>query len=107
MKFIKCVLWFVKEYANVGIAVALFLLIALQIEKQYRTSINFENCIDQDWTFHYQIDNQGIDLKTNKVTDRESLEKIVALCTHVRSKALVAFNYFKGKTHRYIDEYPF
>ena len=36
MKIIKCILWFVKEYANVGIAIALFLLVGLQIEKQYR-----------------------------------------------------------------------
>ena len=105
-KFFKCALWFVKEYANVGIALALFMLIGLQIEKQYRATRYFENCISQDWTFHYQIKSQGIDLKTNKVTDREDLEKIVALCTRARSNGLVAFNYFKGKTHRYIDEYP-
>ena len=107
MKFFKCVLWAIKEYANVGIAIALFLLIGLQIEKQYRSTRFFENCITQDWTFHYQITGQGYDIKTKKVTDRENLEKIVALCTHVRNKTLVSYNYFKGKTHRYIEKYPF
>ena len=51
MKFLKCILWFLKEYATVGIAIALFLLIGLQIEKQYRSTRYFENCIAQDWAF--------------------------------------------------------
>ena len=106
MKFFKCVLWAIKEYANVGIAIALFLLIGLQIEKQYRSTRYFENCIAQDWTFHSRISSQGYDLKTKKVTDREDLERIAILCTKARTKTLVAFNYFKGKTHRYINEYP-
>ena len=107
MKFFKCVLWAIKEYANVGIAIALFLLIGLQIEKQYRSTRYFENCIAQDWTFHSQISSQGYDLKTKKVTDREDLEKIVALCTNVRRKAPLPFNYFKGRTHQYINDYDF
>ena len=106
MKFFKCVLWAIKEYANVGIAIALFLLIGLQIEKQYRSTRYFENCIAQDWTFHSHIDSQGYDLKTKEVTDREDLERIVSLCTKARNNALVSFNYFKGKTHRYMQEYP-
>ena len=67
MKFFKCVLWAVKEYANVGIAVALFLLIGLQIEKQYRSTRYFENCIAQDWTFHSMISGKGYDLNFEPV----------------------------------------
>ena len=105
MKFFKCVLWAIKEYANVGIAVALFLLIGLQIEKQYRSTRYFENCIAQDWTFHSQIGSQGYDLKTKKVTNTKDLEKIASICLTFRDKGVVAFNYFKGKTHRYINNY--
>jgi len=105
MKFFKCVLWAIKEYANVGIAIALFLLIGLQIEKQYRSTRYFENCIAQDWTFHSEIDSQGYDLKKKEVTDREDLEKIVYLCNEARKASVVSFNYFKGKTHRYINNY--
>jgi hypothetical protein len=46
MKFLKCALWFIKEYANVGIALALFILIGLQIEKQYRSERYFGNCME-------------------------------------------------------------
>ena len=107
MKFFKCVLWAIKEYANVGIAVALFLLIGLQIEKQYRSTRFFENCITQDWT------EQGFDIKTKYVNRSsfvkidEELETIVALCTNVRKKAPLPFNYFKGRTHQYINDYDF
>ena len=38
--------WFVKEY---GIAVALFLLIGLQIEKQYRSTRYFDNFVLIKW----------------------------------------------------------
>ena len=105
MKFFKCVLWAIKEYANVGIAIALFLLLGLQIEKQYRSTRYFENCIAQDWT------GQGFDIKTKNITRssfvkiNEELETVVALCTNVRKKAPLPFNYFKGRTHQYINDY--
>ena len=102
MKFFKCVLWAIKEYANVGIAIALFLLLGLQIEKQYRSTRYFENCIAQDWTFHSEI-SQGYDVK--KVANKEDLEIIVYLCNETRKASVIAFNYFKGKTHRYINDY--
>ena len=48
-KLFKCALWFVKEYTNVGIALALFMLIGLQIEQQYRSVRYFENCMEQSF----------------------------------------------------------
>jgi hypothetical protein len=48
-KFLKCALWLVKEYANVGIALALFMLIDLQIEQQYRSVRYFENCMEKSF----------------------------------------------------------
>ena len=103
MNFFNCVLWAIKEYAYVGIAIALFLLIGLQIEKQYRSTRYFENCIAQDWTFHDEIGSQGYDLKTKKVTDRDDLEKITWLCSETRKAFRITFNYFKGKTHKYMS----
>ena len=100
MKFIKCVLWFVKEYANVGIAVALFLLIGLQIEKQYRSTRYFDNCINQDWTVPAA---KNFHIKNKK----EDLDKIVAICTNIRKKAKVPFNHFKGRTYKYLKDYDF
>ena len=105
MIFLKCCTWFIKEYANVGIAFALFLLIGLQIEKQYRATRYLENCLSQDWTFHSKITSQGYDLKTKKVTNRKDLEQIVYLCSQARKASTVAFNYFKGMTHIYISKF--
>ena len=83
-KFLKCALWFVKEYANVGIALALFMLIGLQIEKQYRSVRYFGNCIkDTAWK------------KEIKYSEK------VETCTDVRSEGVAAFNYHKGVISKY------
>ena len=44
-QIIKCMGYFLKAYAGVGIAIALFMLVGLQIEKQYRGIRNMDNCI--------------------------------------------------------------
>ena len=98
MKIIKCILWLVKEYANVGIAIALFLLVGLQIEKQYRSIRYFDNCMNQTWK---------IGLKPiKKPYSEEDNEELASTCTQVRKASPSAFNHFKGKTHKYITEYP-
>ena len=98
MKIIKCILWFVKEYANVGIAIALFLLVGLQIEKQYRSIRYFDNCMNQTW----KIDQKPI----KKPYSEEENEELSYTCTEVRKASPSAFNHFKGETHKYITEYP-
>ena len=85
-KFLKCVLWFVKEYANVGIALALFMLIGLQIEQQYRSVRYFENCMEQSF---------------NK--DLKYYEK-VEHCSDVKSDDVSSFNYHRGITREYLKK---
>ncbi len=86
------------EYANVGIAIALFLLVGLQIEKQYRSIRYFDNCMNQTWK---------IGLKPiKKPYSEEDNEELASTCTQVRKASPSAFNHFKGKTHKYITEYP-
>jgi len=45
-QIIKCMGYFLKAYAGVGIAIALFMLVGLQIEEQYRGIRNMDNCIN-------------------------------------------------------------
>ena len=85
MKFLKCALWFVKEYANVGIALALFILIGLQIEKQYRSERYFGNCMEQTYK-----------------KDVKYYEK-VEHCADVKSDDVSSFNYHKGITREYVN----
>ena len=49
--------------------------------------------------------NMKVAAKTKKVTNTKDLEKIASICLTFRDKGVVAFNYFKGKTHRYINNY--
>ena len=98
MKIIKCILWFVKEYANVDKAIGLFLLVGLRIEKQYRSIRYFDNCMNQTWK---------IGLKPiKKPYSEEDNEELASTCTQVRKASPSAFTHFKGKTHKYITEYP-
>ena len=87
-KLLKCALWFAKEYANVGIALALFMLIGLQIEKQYRTERYIRNCIED----------------INRVYDLDYYEK-VAMCAQARSGNVAFFNYHRGKVSKYIEKF--
>ena len=86
--FLKCALWFPKEYANVGIALALFMLIGLQIEKQYRTERYIRNCIeDTNWV-------KGVDYYTK-------VDKFATL----RARSVPFFNYHRGRGSKYIQEF--
>ena len=87
-KFLKCVLWFVKEYANVGIALALFMLIGLQIEKQYRSERYIRNCIED----------------TSWVSSLDYYDK-VENCAEVRSGNVAFFNYHRGRVTKYIRDF--
>ena len=98
MKIIKCILWFLKEYANVGIAITLFLLVGLQIEKQYRSIRYFDNCMNQTWKIGLKPIKKPYSEKDN--------EELATTCTQVRKASPSAFNHFKGETHKYITEYP-
>ena len=84
MKFLKCALWLVKEYANVGIALALFILIGLQIEKQFRSERYFGNCMEQKFK--------------KDIKYYEEVEH----CTDAKSDNVASFNYHKGITRDYI-----
>ena len=87
-KFLKCALWFAKEYANVGIALALFMLIGLQIEKQYRSDRYIRNCIeDTNWV-------KGVDYYTK-----------VDKCATLRARSVPFFNYHRGRVSKYIEEF--
>ena len=41
-----------------------------------------------------------------KPYSEEDNEKLASTCTQVRKASPSAFNHFKGKTHKYITEYP-
>ena len=88
-KFLKCALWFVKEYANVGIALALFMLIGLQIEKQYRTERYIRNCIED----------------INRVYDSLNYYEKVEMCAQLRSGSVAFFNYHRGRVTKYIEDF--
>ena len=87
-KLLKCALWFAKEYANVGIALALFMLIGLQIEKQYRTERYIRNCIED----------------TNWVKGLDYYDK-VEYCAGARSGNVAFFNYHRGRVSEYIEDF--
>ena len=97
MKFLKCVMWFLKEHANIGIALEFFLLLSLQIEKQYRSTRYFDNCLSQKWKY------AGEPLKRPFKT--EHLQEFTGICQKAIKLGPEAFDYFKGRTHRYIIKY--
>ena len=97
MKFLKCVMWFLKENANIGIALALFLLLGLQIEKQYRSTRYFDNCLSQKWQY------AGEPVK--RPFNAEHLQEFAGICQKAIKLGLEAFDYFKGRTHKYIIRY--
>jgi len=97
MKFLKCVMWFLKEHANIGIALKLFLLLGLQIEKQYRSTRYFDNCLSQKWKY------AGEPVKRPFKT--EHLQEFTGICQKAIKLGPKAFDYFKGRTHRYIIKY--
>ena len=97
MKFLKCVMWFLKENANIGIALALFLLLGLQIEKQYRSTRYFDNCLSQKWQY------AGKPVK--RPFNPEHLQEFAGICQKAIKLGPAAFDYFKGRTHKYIIRY--
>jgi hypothetical protein len=97
MKFLKCVIWFLKEHANIGIALALFLLLSLQIEKQYRSTRYFDNCLSQKWQY------AGKPVK--RPFNAEHLQEFALICQKAIKLGPEAFDYFKGRTHKYIIKY--
>ena len=97
MKFLKCAMWFIKEYAMVGVAVALFLLIGLQIEKQYRDVRYMGNCInEQGWKQYGAI--------IKKPYDTEELRYITNICQVHKTDEPEVFDYFKGRLFKYVGE---
>ena len=97
MKFLKCLMWFLKENANIGIALALFLLLSLQIEKQYRSTRYFDNCLSQKWQY------AGKPVK--RPFNAEHLQEFAGICQKAKKLGPEAFDYFKGRTHKYIIKY--
>jgi len=90
-------MWFLKEHANIGIALKLFLLLGLQIEKQYRSTRYFDNCLSQKWKY------AGEPVKRPFKT--EHLQEFTGICQKAIKLGPKAFDYFKGRTHRYIIKY--
>ena len=97
MKFLKCVIWFLKEHANIGIALALFLLLGLQIEKQYRSTRYFDNCLSQKWQYAGKA--------VKRPFNAEHLQEFVGICQKAIKLGREAFDYFRGRTHKYIIRY--
>jgi len=90
-------MWFLKEHANIGIALKLFLLLGLQIEKQYRSTRYFDNCLSQKWKY------AGEPVKRPFKT--EHLQEFTGICQKAIKLGPKVFDYFKGRTHRYIIKY--
>lgn len=88
---IKCIGYFLKAYAGVGIAIALFMLVGLQIEKQYRVIRNMDNCITH------------LGAGKIKLTDQE---KNFA-CANIYRESSSLFEYYRGNVLKFMPKDSF
>ena len=90
-QIIKCMGYFLKAYASVGIAIALFMLVGLQIEKQYRGIRNMDNCITH--------------LSAGKIKLTEQ-EKNFA-CANIYRESSSLFEYYRGNVLKFMPKDSF
>ncbi len=87
----KCAGYFLKSYAGVGIAIALFMLVGLQIEKQYRSQRYMTKCLD-----HLN----GPEVKLSEQ------EKNFA-CANIYRESPSLFDYYRGNVLKFMPKGSF
>lgn len=90
-QIIRCIGYFLKAYAGVGIAIALFMLVGLQIERQYREIRNMDNCITY------------LSIEQTKLTDQE---KNFA-CANIYRESSFLFEYYRGNVLKFMPKDSF
>ena len=90
-QIIKCMGYFLKAYAGVGIAIALFMLVGLQIEEQYRGIRNMDNCINH------------LSAGQAKLTEQE---KNFA-CANIYRESASLFEYYRGNVLQFMPKDSF
>ena len=87
----KCIGYFLKSYAGVGIAIALFMLVGLQIEQQYRGQRYMSKCLD-----HLS----GPEIKLSEQ------EKNFA-CANIYRESSSLFDYYRGNVLKFMPKGSF
>lgn len=87
----KCMGYVLKSYAGVGIALALFMLVALQIEQQYRGQRYMGKCINH-------LSNPDL-----KISEQERN----FACANIYRESSSLFEYYKGNILKFMPENSF
>jgi len=87
----KCMGYVLKSYAGVGIALALFMLVGLQIEQQYRGQRYMGKCINY-------LSNPDL-----KISEQERN----FACANIYRESPSLFEYYKGNILKFMPENSF
>lgn len=87
----KCMGYVLKSYAGVGIALALFMLVGLQIEQQYRAQRYMGKCINH-------LSNPDL-----KISEQERN----FACANIYRESSSLFEYYKGNILKFMPENSF
>jgi hypothetical protein len=87
----KCMGYVLKSYAGVGIALALFMLVGLQIEQQYRGQRYMGKCINH-------LSNPDL-----KISEQERN----FACANIYRESPSLFEYYKGNVLKFMPENSF
>lgn len=87
----KCMGYVLKSYAGVGIALALFMLVGLQIEQQYRGQRYMGKCINH-------LSNPDL-----KISEQERN----FACANIYRESPSLFEYYKGNILKFMPESSF
>jgi hypothetical protein len=87
----KCMGYVLKSYAGVGIALALFMLVGLQIEQQYRGQRYMGKCISH-------LSNPDL-----KISEQERN----FACANIYRESPSLFEYYKGNILKFMPENSF
>ncbi len=87
----KCIGYFLKSYAGVGIAIALFMMLGLQIEKQYRSQRYMSNCIEH--------------LSSPEVKLSEAERNFA--CANIYRESSSLFEYYRGNVLKFMPQGSF
>lgn len=87
----KCMGYVLKSYAGVGIALALFMLVGLQIEQQYRGQRYMGKCINH-------LSNPDL-----KISEQERN----FACANIYRESSSLFEYYKGNILKFMPENSF
>ncbi|MDA0377799.1 MAG: hypothetical protein O3B14_05460 [Proteobacteria bacterium] len=92
----KCMGYVLKSYAGVGIALALFMLVGLQIEQQYRGQRYMGKCINH-------LSNPDLKIPSNPDLKISEQERNFA-CANIYRESPSLFEYYKGNILKFMPE---